>query len=161
MSGTHSYSSWSSIFSISLFFSSITFFACSCLDVSKTTCSWQLTPSVTWFSCLHWSTWYKLIQIGFSFSVSGFIFSQWQYFPVYFGCVPINFSFFYSLLPFILYSTIVFLHVFSQLSFNSSFFLFGLTLSFAFFPLQDFIYCIWRNFIFFIPCTSKLFVYFH
>ena len=70
MSDTHSYTSWISIFSISLSFASITSFVCSCSDASKTACSRQLTPSVTWCSCLHWSKWFQLIQIEFSFTAS-------------------------------------------------------------------------------------------
>ena len=65
MSSTHLYTSWISIFSISLFFAS---------DMNETTYSWQLTLSVTWCSSLHWSTWSQLIQMWFLFSVSCFIF---------------------------------------------------------------------------------------
>ena len=64
-------------------------FVYSCSDVSKTTCSWQLTLSITWCRSIYWLTWSQLIQIGFLFSASGFMFSQWLYFPVDFNYVLI------------------------------------------------------------------------
>ena len=117
MSGTHSYTSWISMFSISLFFVSITSLACS--DVSKTICSWQLTLSVTWCSCLHWS----IRSLFFTFD---FIFSQWLYFPLDFGCMLVIFPFLHSSFSFILYSTSTFPHSFSFLSFTSSLLLLGI-----------------------------------
>ena len=80
MSGIHSNTQWISIFSISLFFASITFFACYCSDVSKTTFSQSLTSSVSRDNSLHWSTWSQLVQTWFSFSTPGSQFSQWIYF---------------------------------------------------------------------------------
>ena len=109
-----------------LFSASITSFACSYSDINKTTCSWQLTPSVISCSCFHWSTWSQLIQIGFLFSTPGFIFNRWVYFPVDFGYVLIIFSFFHILLLLIVYSMSVFLYGFSVLSFNFSLLLLGL-----------------------------------
>ena len=81
-----------------LFFASIPSFSSSCSDMSKTTCSWQLTPSVTWCSWVHWPTWSQLIQTGFLFSASGFIFNQWLY---WFWLYAHNLPFFHSALPFI------------------------------------------------------------
>ena len=95
-----------------------------------------------------------MIQIGFSFSTSGFIFILWLYFPVDFGHVLIIIPFFHSSFPFIF--TAAFFYGISVLSFISSLLLSGFCNSSTF---QDFIYLIWRNFYFFIPWTSKLFVY--
>ena len=74
-----------------ILFALIISFACSCSDMSKTKCSWQLCPSLTWCSCFFWSAWSHFIQTGFSFLDSGFTFFQWLYFPVEFDCVLIIF----------------------------------------------------------------------
>ena len=150
MSQTDSYTSWISMFSISLFFASITSFACSYSDMSKTTYSWQLALFVTQCSCLNWSTWSKLIWNGFSFSASGFIFCSGLFFyPLDFGCVLIIIFFLHSSLPFILYSTTKILHSFSVFSFNSSLLLLGLLL------------CCFSSSSSKTSFNSKLFVYLH
>lgn len=57
---------------------SITSFACSCLDVSKTTCFLRI-----YFNLVHWSTWSYVLQ---SPLLLLYIFTQWLYFSDDLGC---------------------------------------------------------------------------
>ena len=156
MSVTYSYSPWISMFSISIFFTSIASLICSS-DVSKTTCSWLFTFSVTYDSSPHWLTWSQLIQTGFSFSISGSIFNQRLYFPVDLGCVLIIFPLFHSSLHFILYSITLPLLVFSLLSFNSSRLIWRLLLCCpSSSSRQDFIYLIFWWFYFLLPLDFQI-----
>ena len=80
MSGTHLYTPWISIFSISLFFVSITTFVCTCSDVSKLHVLDHLLPlllEVVLSTDKHDPKWYRLnfyFQLLVLYSTNDYIF---------------------------------------------------------------------------------------